>query len=146
MRPIRRDRNQSGTQLVEFALILPLLLFLVLSITEGARFVRIHQVINNAAREGAHASAYPQNKGKITDITQLVIDYAARNGVTITAGNVTVNQGALITTSSGLTRTASQVQVVYTYTLQYMPKLPWFKVKSTVPLKGSAEFQNFYLL
>ena len=144
MRPTDTARRERGTQLLEFALVLPLLLFLVLGIIEGASFVRVHQIINNAAREGAHASAYPQNNGRISDITQLVVDYAGRNGVTLSAANVTVDQGALITTSSGLTRSASRVDVVYTYTLQYMPKLPWFNVNSTVPLKGSAEFQNFY--
>jgi Flp pilus assembly protein TadG len=50
----RRFRNgESGQALVEFALVLPLVLILVLGIMDFARAWNLHQVLTDAAREGA---------------------------------------------------------------------------------------------
>ena len=53
MRPTDSRTRQRGTQLLEFAIALPLLLLLFFVVTEGAGLVRAHQVLNNAAREGS---------------------------------------------------------------------------------------------
>lgn len=50
---INTNSRTKGTQVVELALVLPLLLFLSLAVSEGAYMIRAHQVLNNAAREGA---------------------------------------------------------------------------------------------
>lgn len=60
MRMTELHRCDRGTQLVEFALVLPLLLFISLGIIEGSSFIRVHQIINNAAREGARISTLPE--------------------------------------------------------------------------------------
>lgn len=55
-----RRKRECGTQVAEFAVALPLLLFLVLLVTEGAGLVRAHQVLNNIAREGARFASSEQ--------------------------------------------------------------------------------------
>jgi Flp pilus assembly protein TadG len=142
-------RCDRGTQLAELALVLPLLLFISLGIIEGSSFIRVHQIINNAAREGARLSSLPENKpdanGTHTaDIAQAVVDYASRNGVTLPAGNVTIAQNKLITPAGGNPMSASEVVVTYGYPIQYISNLPWFNVPPTVNLKATAEFVNFY--
>lgn len=56
----RRRRGELGSGLVEFALIAPLLLLLVLGIVDVARIVNAYVNVSNASREGAHwASLHP---------------------------------------------------------------------------------------
>lgn len=51
LRRLRRDER--GQALVEFALVLPILLLLVLGIIDFGRAWNLHQTITDAAREGA---------------------------------------------------------------------------------------------
>jgi hypothetical protein len=53
MRTIGRRRGEAGQALVEFALILPVILLLVVGMLEFARAWNLHQVMTDAAREGA---------------------------------------------------------------------------------------------
>ena len=53
----RFGRNERGQALVEFALVLPILLILVLGIIEFGRAWNLHQTITHAAREGARTAA-----------------------------------------------------------------------------------------
>lgn len=58
-------QRQRGTQIVELALVTPLLLLLVFIVIEASSFIRIHQVVNNAAREGARTAAVAEGKNYI---------------------------------------------------------------------------------
>lgn len=142
MRPTDR-KGERGTQVAELAIILPLMFFLVLLVTEGAGLVRTHQILNNAAREGARFSAMPENAGNTDDIKLAVVNYAAQNGVTLTTGDVTIEQNIFIATSSGVSIPASRVTVQHAYPLQYF-RMPFFNVPNSLPLAGVAEFRNFY--
>jgi len=139
-----------GTQIAELALVLPLMLFISLGIIEGSSFIRVHQIINNAAREGARLSILPENAPSNNNpdptgpIKDAVVAYASQNGVTIAPTDVTINQSKLITTAGGANLTASQVVVSYNYQLQYLYKLPGFTRSQNVPLRASVEFVNFY--
>jgi len=54
MMSLRRfRRNARGQALVEFALVMPLLLILIVSVFEFGRAWNLHQTITDAAREGA---------------------------------------------------------------------------------------------
>ena len=142
---MRRIRTRErGTVMVELALLLPLLVLIVMLVLEGSRLVRTHQVLNNAAREGARLSVNQENFGNTADIAGEVVTYAAQNGVVINIGNVTVNQAATIPTPSGISMSASVVTVNYTYTMNYLSVFAWLGVPSSFPLQGSAEFRNFY--
>jgi Flp pilus assembly protein TadG len=145
MRRTRKLRGDAGTQVVEFALILPLLAFIVMVICEGAEMIRTHQVINNAAREGARLSAQSENRNASgpAAIQQAVINYAANNKVAITTSQVQVDQNKMILQPSGIAISASRVVVTINYQLHILPKLPGSSAPNVVPLGGSAEFRNF---
>jgi Flp pilus assembly protein TadG len=55
--PTRRDRSQSGSAVVEFALVLPLVLVVALSLIQVGLLVRDRLLIEAAARAGARAAA-----------------------------------------------------------------------------------------
>ena len=148
MRRTRSWSRERGTQIAEMAVVLPLLVFLTLVVVEGAAFVRVHQVLNNAAREGARLSAQPENEGATTEIANVVRQYAFDNGATASLNDpnltVTINQNLTIPTGSGVSIQASRVTVTYPYQLKYLPNVPFFSVQSSINLQGSAEFRNFY--
>ncbi len=147
--------RERGTQIVEMAVALPLLLFLALMVTEGAGMIRAHQVLSNAAREGARLSTLPENKDTVnftatTAIKSQVVAYAQANGlvaargVNLTASNVTIDQCVQQTTPANVTWFASRVVVQTNYQFRYLPRIPWFNLPTSVPIAGRAEFVNFY--
>ncbi len=150
----KQGQNERGTQVAELAMVLPLLLFLGLAVTEGAGFVRVHQILNNAAREGAKFSSLEENKQEIPAIQGVVDTYlknasgsnvcqnAAGCNVSSPLAVVTVNQCTVITVPGSPNKWGSRVDVSYAYQLQYLPKLPWFSLPGTVNLRGRAEFAN----
>jgi Flp pilus assembly protein TadG len=144
MRPISARRGERGTQIVEMALVLPLLLFIALVIIEGAAFVRTHQVINNAAREGAVLSSHAANFNGISGIKGAIIAYAAANDVSVSDGDITIDQEVLVMMPSGIYAASSEVIVVHNYNLRYLPGLPFFNVANNVQLQGAARFRNLY--
>ena len=56
---LTRGRSEDGAQLVEFALVLPLLLLVVLGIAEFGFMFQRYEVVTNAAREGARLAVLP---------------------------------------------------------------------------------------
>ena len=52
-----RGRRSLGQGLVEFALVIPVFLFLVFGLIDGARLVYLNSVLSQAAREGARQGA-----------------------------------------------------------------------------------------
>ena len=54
-----RVRSQSGAELVEFALVLPILLLVFGGIVDFGLLLQRQQVITNAAREGARLAVLP---------------------------------------------------------------------------------------
>lgn len=168
MRPTR-PRRQRGTQLVEFAVVVPLLAFLALLVTEGAAMVRAHQVLNNAAREGARLSIVQENRRDETgtsidtQIATVVKQYAYCNGVPLDSATfascgtksnslsgacstytVTVDATVPLTVN-GTTERDSRVVVTCAYKLLWLPRLPFFGTRGpTVTLTGTAEFRNLF--
>ncbi len=160
-----------GTQVAELAIVLPLLLFLSLAVSEGAYMIRAHQVLNNAAREGARLAVEEQNFDPATPLTncaapanskqatlcQAIISYAQNNGVSAGSGfnrcngavnanglNITINQQYVIAgTGGGVSLDGTQVTVVCPYNLAFLPRIPSFGITGTVNLRGNVVFRNF---
>jgi len=107
-------KNDSGAELVEFALVLPMLLVIVFAIAEFGILFQRNLVITNAAREGARMAILP---GFTTapggDVEARVNAYLTAAGVPGTATTVVTPMS--ITVPSGAIITLQQVTVTYPY-------------------------------
>ena len=97
----KKHNNLRAQALVEFALLLPLLLVLILGAMDLGRVFYVKTVLTNAAREGANTlSRYPADYTKTWEAISTEGD---SSGVTITAGEVsytgccTVNSPVTVT-------------------------------------------------
>jgi hypothetical protein len=91
--PSHQHRSSAGQDLVEYALILPLLLLLLLGIAEFALIIFSHDTIANAAREGArYGSIHPTDTGGICNrargLTEGMDQGALRCTVTLPPGRL----------------------------------------------------------
>jgi Flp pilus assembly protein TadG len=83
--------SERGAELIEFALVLPLLLLLSVGMVDfGMLFQRFH-VVTNAAREGARVSVLPGYA--VADVEARVNQFLAASGLTETA---TIDVGAVV--------------------------------------------------
>ena len=86
-------RSESGAELIEFALTLPLLLLIVLGIIEFGLVFREYEIITNAAREGARVGILPAYTGT-APVQARVEEYLTTGGLdplrwTVTPGVAT---------------------------------------------------------
>ena len=140
---------ERGVIIAEFALTLPLLALIFLTIVDLSLVIHEHQVLQNAAREGAHFSALPRNQigpqnpvATQNAIKQRVIDYCQGENITVLGGDITVSQQRPITVAGGLTVMASEVRVSYTrnFLVGGVPFLP----VGQITLFGNSVFRNLY--
>ena len=99
-------RNEKGQSLIEFAIILPLLLLLLMGILEFGVMLNSYLSINNSAREGARLGIVD---GSNSEIKQLITNISPN----LNSENLTVN----ITPLDG-SRTSGDtlsVEVIYNY-------------------------------
>lgn len=104
--------RQRGTQVAELAIVLPLMLLLALIIAEGSGFIRLHEVINNAAREGARLSTIQENSNHTADIVTAISNYACNNGVQLSGTGLPACAGTPRVTCPNATIVVLQHQYV----------------------------------
>jgi Flp pilus assembly protein TadG len=90
-----KHQREKGTQLAELAVTLPLLVFLALGAIEGGSLLRVHQLLNNAAREGTRMAitenvAYAANRDTI--VQNVVTSYLNNNNALPGTGTFTLGQ------------------------------------------------------
>jgi Flp pilus assembly protein TadG len=142
-----RARSERGAELIEFALVLPLLLVLVLGIVDfGFLFQRL-EVITNAAREGARMAVL--SGYTTTDIEARVLDYVSTGGLETSPPGSPPNPVITVTdvsvpTGAGPTLPGKRVQVVYTSQYLFLgPVAGWFGGSFTsVPLAAVATMSS----
>ena len=172
MKPIfsnnRRSRkDQQGSVIVELALMLPLLAILILGATDLGIIIREHQVLQNAAREGARFSAQPANNidpsnptATANSIRDKVINYLAQENLTITSTDCTAdgtvakqwNCGAITipqqypipTVVDGATITDYGSSVAVTYNRSFLFSGGSLFQFNSVSLNGNSVFHNLY--
>jgi Flp pilus assembly protein TadG len=92
-----RWRSDRGAELVEFALVTPVLLLLGLGMTDFGLMFQRYEVVTNAAREGARAASTGASNTQIADV---VGQYLTGGGLTspatvqitpVTIGNPPIN-------------------------------------------------------
>lgn len=131
----RRWKNERGAELIEFALVLPLLLLIMCGIFDFGFLFQRFEVLTNAAREGARMASLPGYTE--ADVQARVNAYLAAGGVPGTAVTTRVIEQVA---AGGTTFNVARVTV--TYTQQYMflgPIMGMFGPSlSTVPLRAVA--------
>lgn len=159
----RRRHAQRGTQILEFAIVLPILMFFAMAVSEGASFIHAHEVLNNAANEAARIASLAENAswdgGQNSVAIQAACDYLRANSgafvnwnaakdttcsdpaFTIQVTRVTLADAPIV---NGVAMTSSQAVVMYRYPLQMFPALSWVGLPNPLPLRGTAQFRNFY--
>jgi hypothetical protein len=160
-----KSRRQRGTQIVEFAVVLPLLSLLGMIIIEAGSFVRAHQVINNAAREAAHISSLSEGKDFIDTASQTnVLGFLAackylnnyKNAFPGWTGDPSCGSPFEIVVEDvgstdpdaiivdGVNMPSTRAIVRYHYTLKYFPHVPFFGSPGQLTIQAKAQFRNFY--
>ena len=156
MKLVRNRAEKKGTHLklqettgiaaVEMAAVLPLLVLISITISDLGLALREHQILQNAAREGARFSALPLNQvgpmnpsASMAAIRQRVTDYLARERITAPASSITVNQQFPISIA-GSTVYGSEVTITYQRALL----VSGFFSVGQVTLTGRSVFRNLY--
>lgn len=148
MKTEKTNKPEQGAVLVEFALVLPLLVTLMLTVVDLGLVIRDHQVLQNAARETARFSSLKRNQigpnnpsASEAVIKQRAVAYCLDAGITLQATDVTVDQGASISVG-GVSLSASRIIIVHSRSL-LIAGAPFLPVGSLV-LRGEAIFRNLY--
>lgn len=145
----KRSVGDAGAVLIEIAFVLPLLALLFLMVVDVGLAIREHQLLQNAAREGARFSSLPANwisplnpLATEAAIKQRVIDYCLEESITVNSGDITVNQNYPIPISGGLISRGSEIIVTYNRQLLILgaPILP----TGSMQLTGRSVFKNLY--
>ena len=113
---LRRVRAERGAELIEFALVFPLLLAMVLGIIDFGFLFRNYEVLTNAAREGARIAILPGYDA--ADVTARVTQYLTAGGLTSTPGVPTPTTSAV--NVGGVCITLTRVDVTYPHTFLFV--------------------------
>jgi Flp pilus assembly protein TadG len=146
-----RVRSQRGAELIEFALVLPLLLLVVLGIVDFGFLFQRMEVVTNAAREGARLGVLPSYTS--TDACNRVLNYMQTGGLTTSAScptsgsdnpQIVVNQSYPISIAGGGTVTGTRVAVTYNYSYLFIGPIArlFGGSLSSVPVNGVAVMRN----
>jgi Flp pilus assembly protein TadG len=81
-------KNDSGAELLELAIALPILMFIIGGVVDFAILFQRYEVVTNAAREGARLGVLPDYQ--ISDIQGRVSTYLLSSGLTASAPAPTV--------------------------------------------------------
>jgi Flp pilus assembly protein TadG len=127
----------AGQALVEFALVLPLLLVLVIAVFEFGRAWSAYQVITDAAREGARNAVVVNPAIDSAYVVQRIRDALARASLD--------PDNALISLSgfNEQTGTPATVTIAYPYRFVFLgPLLGWATDRSSITLSTSFVMRN----
>jgi Flp pilus assembly protein TadG len=103
-------RSERGAELIEFAIVAPILIFIIAGIFEFGMMFRALEAITNAAREGARVGVLPGYNPP--DVQTRVDDYLDASGLSGTHTTTVTDQ--TLTTAAG-NFTARSVNVSYPY-------------------------------
>ena len=113
----RFRHNDEGAELIEMAIVLPLLLFLIMGMVDFGFLFQRYVVLTNAAVEGARVASLPGYTD--TDVSDRVTAYATNGGVVGTV-NTVIDPVTLPGGAGGGSWPGSQVTVTSVYTFQYV--------------------------
>jgi Flp pilus assembly protein TadG len=114
---LRRGRRERGAELIELALVLPILLLMFAAVVDFALMFQRYLVINNAAREGARIAVLPGYTQ--TDVQNRVTQYV-RQGIGDQAASPTVVLATVSIDPPGPTPAFPAAQVTVSMTHTYL--------------------------
>lgn len=152
LRGIRRfSKEERGTQLLELAIALPIMLMLFGALTEFARFYYTYTTLTNAVRGGArHASKWEKNSSWTVPETQRMVvygDFSNTSNGPILPG-LTTNHVAVIANGPSVNNIDSVTVKINGY--NYQPLFDLGKLTGisglslNVPLRASATMHQLY--
>ena len=113
MNLLRRARCEKGSQLIEFSLVFPLLLLVMLGIIDFGFLFQRYEVVTNAAREGARIAVLPGYAQ--ADVEARVNQYLTAAGVTGTPVITFMEPQAVDVGGVCMTLTGVQVEYPHSY-------------------------------
>jgi len=115
----RNWRSEDGAELIEFAAVLPLLLFVVLGIAEFGLVFQRFEVLTNAAREGARIAVLPGYT--VADVEARVMAYTNASGLPgLAAADIDVDD-VTVPVATGPSLPSKRVTVTFTHTYMFFP-------------------------
>ena len=105
-----RWRSERGAELIEFAIVTPILLFIIAGIIDFGMMFRTYEAVTNAAREGARVGVLPGYAP--VDVQNRVDGYLTASG--LAGAHTTAVVNIPVATTAG-TFTARAVTLNYTY-------------------------------
>lgn len=126
----RLRRTETGQSLVEFAIVLPVLLGLVVGIFEFGRAWNVFQVLTNAAREGARLSVV-RTTGSEGEVENAIHDYLNRAGLDPSLTTIAIDN------FGGGTGQPVSVRLEYPYEFQFLGPIVGFLGDGSGSLPGS---------
>ena len=121
----RRRSGEAGVELIEFALVFPLLLLVVLGIVDYGFMFQRFEALTNAAREGARVASLP-GYGQV-DVEDRIASYLAAGGVPTDAGNPAITVTPTTILNGGGTWAATTVSLSYDHDYLFINSLVgWF--------------------
>jgi Flp pilus assembly protein TadG len=127
------DRAQS---LVEFALLAPLFLFLLIGMFEFGRAWNIYQVVVNAAREGGRVASLPTGFSDEDSVSTRVQTYLSSAGLDAETATVSMDD------VDGAPGTITTVGVSYPYTFVFVGPLASFFSTSSTSFDGTINLSS----
>jgi Flp pilus assembly protein TadG len=137
MRVFRRStRDEGGQAAVEFALVLPFLLMMLIGIVEFGRAWNQHQVITDAARETARRACLYTDP-PLAEVEKVATDAMAAAGIdwsraTINIDGLNDDSGTLVTVN---------IDLRYRFTF-FAPLVAWATGEEIIHLKTSFSMRN----
>ena len=112
----RLRKSEHGAELIEMAIVLPLLLLVIMGIVDFGLMFQRYVVLTNAAAEGARVASLPGYTD--ADVSDRVAAYVTNGGIPGTVNTTTV--AVALPGVDGGTWPGSEVTVTHVYTYEYI--------------------------
>lgn len=129
-----RWRSERGAELIEFAIVVPLLLLLLAGIFDFGMMFRTLEVVTNAAREGARVGVLPGYAD--ADVQARVDAYMAASGLTGSPYTVSVANTAVATGAGTFTARSVTVNLPYQFAILDVIGIAFGGSIGTIPLRA----------
>ena len=139
----RKRRSDSGAELIELAIVLPILLFVVAGIVDFGFLFQRYEAVTNAAREGARVAVLPNFND--ADVQERVKQYLDASGLNRAASVVPVPTRSTLTLATGATVDVVTVQVFYPAEFLYLgpfARLIGGNQRSQIMLRGASAMRT----